>query len=179
MSNTFNVDGGLLGGTIGFNWQFANWVAGAEGDLSWADLKGSANDIPPFNVASLQTTTEKWLATGRLRLGITPIDRWLIYATGGLAVASLEATVTAPGFSTFSDTKTELGWTAGAGVELALSENWSAKVEYLYVGLQTGTYFSPDIVIPSFGVGPPARFDTRAVSLNNNILRAGINFTFK
>ena len=53
------------------------------------------------------------------------------------------------------------------------------ELEYLYVDLQTGTYFSPDIVIPSFGVGAPARFDTRTISLNNNIVRAGINSTFK
>jgi outer membrane immunogenic protein len=174
LSNPFNVDGGLLGGTLGFNWQFANWVVGAEGDLSWVDQKGSGNDIPPFNVASVQTTDEKWLATGRLRLGMSPADRWLIYTTGGLAVASLEATVKSAAFGPFTDTKTELGWTAGGGVEFALSQNWSAKLEYLYVGLQTGTYFSPDIVVAGGG-----RFDTRTVSLNNNIVRAGINFTFK
>ena len=43
----FGVSGGLLGGTIGYNWQTRNWVVGAEGDLSWVHQSGNAGDVPP------------------------------------------------------------------------------------------------------------------------------------
>jgi len=174
ITNPFNVSGGLLGGTVGYNWQFSNWIVGAEGDLSWVSKSGTNNDILPFTPAWTNTTKEMWLGTGRLRLGFTPADRWLVYATGGFAVAGVEATVdaAATGAGIFSQTQTRWGWTVGGGVEAAINRNWSLKAEYLYVDLQNGTYFSPDIVSAGQTI------ITRTVTLNNNILRAGINYKF-
>ena len=37
-----DVEGALLGGTVGVNTQFDNFVVGAEGDLAWSGVKGSA-----------------------------------------------------------------------------------------------------------------------------------------
>ncbi len=170
ITNPFNVSGGLVGGTIGYNWQFSNWVVGAEGDLSWVNKRGSSDDIAPFFTTWINTTSESWLGTGRLRIGVTPTDRWLVYATGGFAVAGVEATVNTSGLGIFSQTQALWGWTVGGGVEAAINRNWSVKVEYLYVDLQNGTYFSPDIPVP--GVA------TRTVTLNDNILRVGINYKF-
>ncbi len=174
ITNPFDVSGGLFGGTVGYNWQFSNWVVGAEGDLSWVSKSGINNDIPPFTTTWTNTTSERWLGTGRLRLGVTPADRWLVYATGGFAVAGVEATVnsTATGAGIFSQTQTRWGWTVGGGIEAAINRNWSLKAEYLYVDLQNGTYFSPDILSAGQTIV------TRTVTLNNNILRAGINYKF-
>ncbi len=169
---SFNVSGGLFGGTIGYNWQVNNWVFGAEGDISWVSKKGSANGNPPFATTFVSGTKEQWLGTGRLRLGMTPVDRWLVYATGGFAVANVQATVDTQGFGVYSETQTRWGWTIGGGVEAAIDRNWSAKLEYLYVGLPDKTYFSPDI--PTGG----GTVLTRSVTLNNNIVRAGINYKF-
>lgn len=41
-----SVDGGLIGGTAGCNYQAANWVLGLEGDLSWTNLKGDGLEVP-------------------------------------------------------------------------------------------------------------------------------------
>src|SRR5215468_2271954 len=40
-TGTFDVSGGLIGGTLGYNWQFGQTVVGLEGDLQWSDIKGS------------------------------------------------------------------------------------------------------------------------------------------
>jgi outer membrane immunogenic protein len=103
---------------------------------------------------------------------MTPADKWLVYVTGGFAAAGVEATVTTSSNGAFSESQTRWGWTVGAGVEAAIDYNWSVKLEYLYVGLPTGTYFSPDIPV---GGGTIL---TRTVSLNDNIVRAGINYKF-
>jgi outer membrane immunogenic protein len=172
ITNPFGVSGGLFGGTIGYNWQFNNWVAGVEGDLSWADKTGSANDIPPFTTTTRNTITERWLGTGRVRFGVTPVDRWLVYATGGFAAASVQDSISIPSLAV-SQTMTRWGWTAGGGVEAAINRNWSVKVEYLFVDLQNATYINPDIPTPTGGT-----IVTRTVTMNDNVVRAGVNYRF-
>ena len=64
------------------------------------------------------------------------------YVTGGVALVNGidDLTMTVGGvtanFAPLSDTV--FGWTAGAGVEVALTSNWSAKFEYLYVSANGG-----------------------------------------
>jgi outer membrane immunogenic protein len=109
-----------------------------------------------------------------VRLGIIPADRWLVYATGGFAGAAVEAifngNIARDG--SLADTQTRWGWTAGGGVEAALFQNLSFKLEYLYVGLQDKSYFPPITVLPDFQVA------RRNVTLNDNILRVGLNYRF-
>ena len=69
--------------------------------------------------------------------------RVLLYVTGGLAYGGLKTTgalagVTAnlsPGRVVGSSTETRVGWTVGAGVEGMITQNWTAKLEYLYMDL--------------------------------------------
>lgn len=164
----FAVDGGLLGGTVGYNAQFARrWVFGLEGDMSWATLRGSAAQIPPFNVKQTASTDEDWLATTRARIGIMPFDGWLIFGSGGLAAADVGASV----HSLFAEERhVRAGWTAGAGVEAAIIGNWSAKAEYLFVGLENQAYFVPT---PN---NPKEATRIGGVPLNENVVRGGINY---
>src|SRR5262249_37029183 len=75
---TVDVNGALLGASVGYNAQFAGiWLFGLEGDMSWSHASGSAFDIPPFNRARQSGTKELWLGTARVRLGVTPIERLL------------------------------------------------------------------------------------------------------
>jgi outer membrane immunogenic protein len=169
----FDVDGGLVGGTAGYNSQFARiFVFGMEGDMSWVDANGSANQIAPFKTTQTASTNELWLATARARIGVTPVDRWLVYATGGAALADVEASIAnADGTIAFpGESHVRAGWTAGGGVEAAIIGNWSAKVEYLYVGLQNHAYFVPT---PN---DPTLTNRAGGVPLNNNIVRGGINY---
>ena len=38
---TFDVSGGMIGGTVGYNWQIAQWVFGLEGDIDWTNINGT------------------------------------------------------------------------------------------------------------------------------------------
>jgi outer membrane immunogenic protein len=171
ITNDYDLRGGLVGPTVGCNFQTGAFVFGVEGDWSWTSKEGSAFDIPPFNVAFESQTREHWLATARGRVGWA-WDRWMIYVTGGAAFADIEARVIppAPPLVTISESRTRVGWTVGAGWEWAFSQNWSAKLEYLYVDFGNEAYFQV----------PPAGFVNRAggVPVTDHIIRAGINYRF-
>jgi outer membrane immunogenic protein len=167
----FDVNGGLVGGTAGYNWQTGNVVLGVEGDWSWVDQNGSAADTGPAGDPLYSSVTkERWLATVRGRLGYAA-ESMLFYVTGGYAAASVDvgATDTATGFVYDQTTQTRSGWTGGGGIEWRLAPNWSAKVEYLYVGLQNSGFTTVNL-------GPA--FNRSNVPLNDNILRVGIDYHF-
>jgi outer membrane immunogenic protein len=157
---SFNVSGGLIGGQLGYNWQFGQFVYGLEGDADWADIRGNAGNIG----CGLGTCTTKndFLATVRGRLGYA-IDRWMPYVTGGLAIGDIRTTTPFTG----GVDQTNAGWTVGAGIEFAIAGNWTAKAEYLYVDLGN--------VNCSVSCGLPFG---NSVSLTESVVRGGINYRF-
>jgi outer membrane immunogenic protein len=150
--------GGLVGATLGYNWQTGMWVWGFEGDIDWADIKGDATCG-----AGTCTTKNDWLGTARLRVGYAGWNNWLPYLTGGAAFGDIKADSTVTGMSA---SKTQIGWTAGVGVEYAFRSNWSAKLEYLYADLG------------SFDCGVACGATTDNVDYKVNLVRAGINYRF-
>ena len=151
---TNDADGGLVGGTLGYNYQTGPWVFGLEGDMNWTKIHGTS--------ACGGTTCEtknNWLATARGRLGYAmgPTGNILPYVTGGAAFGDVENAVAGAG--TVSDTN--VGWTLGGGIEAQISGPWTAKVEYLYVDL---------------GDSPTLAGQTS--SFHTNIVRAGLNYKF-
>ena len=78
-------------------------------------------------------TGNNWLATARGRAGYAA-DRVLLYANAGGAFANVQTN-----FNGTTTSHTQSGWTAGAGIEWAFADNWTAKVEYLYVNLGNGS----------------------------------------
>jgi outer membrane immunogenic protein len=62
-------------------------------------------------------------------------NSFLFYGTLGVAYGDGKGKTAG-----LSETRTEFGWTAGAGVEVGLNRAWSAKVEYLYVDLGDRNY---------------------------------------
>jgi outer membrane immunogenic protein len=154
----FNTSGGLVGGTLGYNWQAGQAVFGLEGDIDWANINGTTNTACPLGCK----TTDSWLSTVRGRLGYAA-DRFMPYVTGGAAFGNIKATT--PGFPGGSDTRA--GWTVGAGLEFAVAQNWTVKAEYLYVDLG------------KFNCGLSCSvFTTDNVSFTTNIVRAGVNYRF-
>ena len=67
-------------------------------------------------------------------------------------------------------THTQVGWSAGLGIEAAFAENWTAKVEYIYAGLGTA-----NVACTTVCVGSPT---TIAVNMNDQLVRAGLNYKF-
>jgi outer membrane immunogenic protein len=155
----FNVSGAVAGGTAGFNWQVGHAVLGLEGDVDWSNLKGTTTSaLCPAGC----TTNNDWLATARARAGYA-FDRFMPYVTGGVAFGDIKAST--PGFA--GATQTNTGWTAGGGVELALTNNWTAKAEYLHVDLgNMNCGFSCGVATGN------------SVSLKSDLVRGGVNFRF-
>ena len=162
-SGTSNINGGLFGGTYGYNMQFGTWVIGIEGDISWSGIKKDFNDNNGsfFCSGAVQCETQlRWLGTDRLRLGYA-WDRLLVYGTAGVAYGSVRGTITNAGFPDGSTSRT--GFIYGGGVEWAFVPKLSVKAEYLRADLgDKVTYTSVE-----------------SVSLKNlNIFRVGINYNF-
>jgi outer membrane immunogenic protein len=173
--NTVGNQGGVVGGAqAGYNYQFNQFVIGAETDFQGTSLSGGGNNSPltlfpsPFPTANHFLTpigaitganiSLPWFGTVRGRLGYLIMPTLLLYGTGGFAYGQVDA---------FGFNNTRTGWTAGGGAEWLFAPHWSAKLEYLYVDLDsngtTGTFgwtfgqhFHPEL----------------------NVVRAGVNYHF-
>ncbi len=122
---------GFLGGVqAGYNWQFDQMIVGIETDFQGTDLKADArysvNGAAGFDAEAKIS----WFGTTRARLGYTPVDRFMVYATGGVAYGKIKAS-----YGDFSQSDTRVGYTVGAGAEYALTNNVTLKSEYLYTDL--------------------------------------------
>jgi outer membrane immunogenic protein len=138
-SGSFGASGGLVGGTLGYNWQLPSnpFVVGIEGDMSWTDMSGSTAGT----CSGACTTKLRDFGTVRGRFGYG-FGTWLPYATGGVAFGDLHGSEGgAVGGASGSGSTYRVGWTAGAGVEDAFAPHWSAKLEYLHADLGNGPVF--------------------------------------
>jgi outer membrane immunogenic protein len=182
LSNSDHLNGFIGGGQIGYNWQVNQWVFGLEADFQGSGQKGDGTFLDPGTTinavlvvpASSIAYTDKldWFGTVRGRIGYAmgATGNWLPYVTGGWAYGhgEISGTTTSGGVATsFSRSQDYSGWTVGGGVEWAFLNNWSAKVEYLYI---------------DFGDGPTvpvsATRDIVSGKMTDNILRAGLNYKF-
>jgi len=166
---TISSSDGLIGGTIGCNYQFSLFVIGIENDISWTALQGTAADRKPFNTAFSNSVSASWLDTLRGRVGIAG-DGAFLYATGGAAFASIQDSAASPAVGV-SSTTSVTGWTVGGGVEFMPWPNWTLKVEYLFVQFPT--------ISDAFNtLAPVGAFVGVNTHLSENIVRAGINWHF-
>jgi outer membrane immunogenic protein len=120
--------GFLYGGQLGYNFQFDQLVLGAEGDLSGSTLKVDSQCTAV--VGSNCETKLDYLGSLRGRAGVA-VDRFMFYADGGVAFAGYRFAQTALLLQSWSN-KVHVGWTAGAGVEYAITDNIIGGVEYNY-----------------------------------------------
>ncbi|TPW32059.1 outer membrane protein [Pararhizobium mangrovi] len=144
-------DGAMGGGFAGYNWQHENYVFGVEADLGYSGADAE--------VAGLKADQELF-GSVRGRMGYAFDNPFMVYATGGIAGSNLKLD---DGDS--SDTKTHVGWTAGAGAEASITDNVTARVEYRYSDYGSKNYDLPDSGPVSSG------FDEQSV-------RAGIGIKF-
>jgi outer membrane immunogenic protein len=189
-TNSLSLDGVIGGGQLGYNWQAMGspWVFGIEADIQGSDEHNNngAFGLPavacnplaagcfptPASAIAYQDKLE-WFGTVRGRIGyaVGYEGRWLPYITGGLAYGENKingaGNVGATGVA-FSSSNTDVGWTVGAGLEWAFGGEWSAKIEYLYMDLGTGTTIPFPIAGVNFTSG----------HMIDNIGRVGINWHF-
>jgi outer membrane immunogenic protein len=160
---SFDVDGPMIGGHVGGNMQMGNFVFGVEGDGEWADVDGT---FTAGNGDEVSTTIE-WQASVRGRVGLA-WDRLLIYGTGGAAFAGTENRIFDAGTATEeTEDDTRFGWTAGAGVDVGLTQNLSAGVEYRFTDLGDEDYDSA--IFPA---------DTFTSDLSYHAVRGRVSYRF-
>ena len=178
LSNNVNNNGAFIGGgQLGYNYQFGNFVLGIEGDFDGvANTNTAASGVVGPGIGTiLLTSNNRWITTLAARVGVAN-DTWLFYGkAGGGWVGSDKFTIsnTATGASiTGSNTNTNSGWLVGAGIEWALAPNWSVKIEYDYVGLNSQTFTAP--------AGGFLAGDTFTTSNPNvQMVKVGANYLFK
>ena len=132
-----NSTGPMYGGQIGCDYQFApSWVVGVEGAVSAGALRGSTVVPLPANAGDTANVTVRTdfipSLTGRLGYAF---DQWLFYGRGGVAWTNDKYSVTGVFTGVPFDAEglgMRTGWTAGAGVEWAFTNDWSARLEYDY-----------------------------------------------
>ena len=178
-SSAGGIRGWGLQGSVGFqagaNWRVGQFVAGVETDFHFSQLAG-AGTSPHFSAAAnglqlnvVQNDNVEQQGTLRLRFGM-PFDRWLIYATGGLAYGGLSSDstlTTTAGTVTASHDSTRLGPVVGIGVERAVWGRWTARLEGMYAKFG-------DV---AFSFQGPAQVGliTSKIGLSERILRVGFN----
>jgi outer membrane immunogenic protein len=162
--DTFNKTGFIGGGQVGVNWQINALVLGIEGDFDWTGLKGSGHD----SLGNTINTDTQWTSTVTGRVGAA-FDRLLVYGKGGIAFAHVNEGLTDMFGGSASASQTRTGWTAGVGLEYAFAPNWSAKIEYDYLGFGSQTVNLATAHVPAFNSN---------ASLNIQEVKAGINFKF-
>jgi outer membrane immunogenic protein len=159
--------GGLFGGQIGYNWQVNNVVLSVEADLAYSTIKGDdTSTFGPFTINGDHDM--KYFGTVRGRLGIA-YDQYLFYVTGGFAYSKVEGRLTVTNGGAFvasdKDTLNLKGWTVGGGVEMGLTQNLSARLEYLYVDFNDAT--------TTMNLGFPF---TDQADMNINVVRFALNY---
>jgi outer membrane immunogenic protein len=156
---------GFVGGVqAGYSYQFSNnVVAGIETDFQGATLTDSRHGVIDRLNASAKPKTP-WYGTVRPRLGYA-FGNTLIFGTGGLAYGEENYNLDWGRLSLNND-KTRIGWTVGGGIEQALTEHWTMKLEYDFVYL--GSY-QVSAYNGRLATKPTADF---------NSVRLGVNYKF-
>jgi len=167
------IGGYLIGGQIGCDYQFApNWVAGFEGAVAGGNIGGNTTVAIPGVLGDSLTFTENTdlLASVTPRIGYA-WNNWLLYGKGGPAwIANRYSAFDVAGLLfNFQGLETRFGWTAGAGIEWALWQNWSIKLEYDYYGFGTRSVTFIDNTIS--GITGPVN-----ITQNIQTVKLGVNF---
>jgi outer membrane immunogenic protein len=159
--------GSVDNGEIGANWQSGHAVIGVESDMQWSDQWAAPLTACGLGCSLNDRVKVPWLATLRARAGTT-FDRMFIYGTGGFATSGVAdslnptASAGAPDFASLS--AGDLDWTIGGGMEFAIDQNVSAKIEYLHTSPTTGA--------------PESLFDAaQSGSVKNDIVRGGFDYS--
>ena len=169
LSVSSSHDGWLGGAVVGYNLQTSNIVFGIEADFDGTSLKATGSGVFIPGVGTLQASAKTdWITTVAGRVGFAAADRALFYVKGGGGWVGNTASITNLNTgAAVSASNTNSGWLLGAGIEYAFAPQWSAKLEYDYIGLRSWSWNST--VFPG---------DTFTASRNISEFKAGINYRF-
>ncbi|UFZ05566.1 outer membrane beta-barrel protein [Bradyrhizobium ontarionense] len=177
-SGDFSSVGVAAGGQIGCDYQLASpWVVGIEARASWlgltSDTQGRLTDFATgLTVPSHFTVRNDLLASTTARLGYGFASGWLAYARGGAAWTREKSDIVfaLPGRPTVDPRGSRIvsGWTAGAGVEWAFAQHWSANLEYNFYSFGDNAFRLTDA----------NAFATGSLKDRINTVNIGLNYRF-
>lgn len=170
--------GVLAGGQVGYDHQFGNFVLGVGGDIAYANATGAKTCPTVVGLFFTCETQTNFLAMATGRIGYAS-ERTLYYVKGGAAFAELRERVRSNtgsepliGGGTFQTVTSPdydaIGWTIGAGVEFALTSNWSAKAEYMHYELEGR----------SARLRPADQGIVASAEHTGDLVRVGVNYRF-
>jgi outer membrane immunogenic protein len=144
-----NTQGFLGGLQVGYNFTADKLVLGVEADVMLTGINAKSYTY---------TFTQKWLGSGRVRLGYA-LNSLMIYGTGGIAFSTME-------FQNFnlSESTNMTGWVAGLGAEMFVTQNISLRGEFLHYALGQAEFVS--------ATGPVL------ATTSTNLIRVGANYKF-
>jgi outer membrane immunogenic protein len=155
-----DMEGFVIGGQVGYNWQMNNIVFGIEADGSYVDNDDDGDfGTAPGGIFAVGVE-QNYLASVRGRLGFG-FDKFLVYGTGGAAFTGLDFNL-----GTDEDDANYFGWVAGGGVEFAVTQNVTVGVEYLHY--EFGDESIGSSVLP----------DDVDIDLSNDVVRGRLNVKF-
>lgn len=172
-SASWDVDGANQSVFAGYNWMSSpTLLYGIEGEINGSNASGDHPGVPAPSFGFIRNGIDAdvdWTAAIRGRLGYA-MGPNLFYGTAGVAFAraSLEGTPTGPGDGRFSPSETLTGWTLGAGVERAISADWTLRLDYRYSDVSGEFDFTS-------GNGDPHTFD---LEMQSHELRVGAAYRF-
>jgi outer membrane immunogenic protein len=183
-SQAISTRGGMFGGELGYNWQISNFaVLGLEGDIEGGHVSGShviGGTVPNFGIPFTigQSLSADWRASARARAGFAPMERMLLYVTGGPALAQIRYSSAywdpVPEVENASFSSVRPGFAVGGGVEYAIGAGWSLKGEYLYskfsAAMGGGTSLLAD--------GTTASVSHSTGTFQESAARVGLNYHF-
>ncbi len=179
-SSIGNDEVGFIGGAqVGYNYQIGALVLGAEADIQYTDINSRTSRVGTSGANSVFSQEMDYLGTVRLKVGYA-MDRFMVYATGGLAYGDVSnrATFFNAAVPTQVDyigrsSDVEVGYAIGAGLEYAFTNNLSLKAEYLYYDLGTKKVAVNQQNFALAAGSYVSRFDN-----DGHIVRAGLNYRF-
>lgn len=177
---------GVTGGIeAGYNHQVGRAVLGVAADISFGSMSRTESGTAiPYVGGTLTTTVENkidWYGTLRAKLGFLPTDNLHVYLTGGLAYGHTETTMIGSNINcpsklycmSGSSSGTSTGGVVGAGLEYAISSQWSLKAEYLAMKLGSR---SLNLAEQPFS-GVPGGY-TVSTDFKLQTVRAGLTYRF-
>jgi opacity protein-like surface antigen len=190
----YDVKGGLGGGLIGVRVQPSDLVVGAEAEYMGGRIDGGRTDViaATANGTATQTLASRFdqIGMATMQAGFVTMDRLLVYAKGGLAMAHANHTnnfsfIGAPGITSTINMNNGDVWhtagVAGAGGEYAFMGNWSAKLEYDYLRFRDQDVFMPGTITqisPVLGTGTTSLPTSATMRTYMHLFKFGINYRF-
>lgn len=169
------------GGVLGFNWQFGPIVAGVEAEIGYLKFENRAVD-PYYRSRAVYALSKvnDWEEFIGGRLGYA-WDAFLLYAKTGVLFAEYDTRAYDTARSHWRtpvqawEDSTNMTWAVGGGLEYALTRQWSAKIEYLYLDFSATQYTGDD---PSIFVMRPGQYVWSKDAAPVQTVRAGISYRF-